>query len=242
MKQFILSILFSVLATIATVAQQPHAIWTRLLQGHVAADGIVSYQGFLNDSTELNDYLAWLSSNRPVAESSDEEKLAYWINAYNAFTVKLIVDHYPVQSIKDIKKGVPFVSSVWDIKFFEVGGEKMSLNMIEHSILRKEFNEPRIHFAIVCASKSCPKLRTEAYAAEKLEQQLTEQAVDFINDESKNYLEEEEIRVSPIFKWFQKDFTHEMSLKAYIRQYAKHDFGLYAKVKFMDYDWSLNGE
>jgi hypothetical protein len=228
--------------TITTQAQVDHSIWNGLLSKHVSAEGWVSYHGLKKDSVQLNQYLKLLSSNPPQEDWTANQKLAFWINAYNAFTVKLIVDNYPVSSIKDIKKGIPFVNSVWDNKFFEIGGAKMNLNEIEHSILRKQFDEPRIHFAIVCASKSCPKLRNEAFTAEKLEQQLQEQAIDFINDTSKNHFEEEEINISQIFNWFEKDFTKKMTLKEFLKAYSKHDFGLYAKVKYQAYDWSLNGE
>ena len=219
-----------------------HTFWTELLKAHVGVDGKVSYEGFVRDSVKLNAYLSELSSRPPTEKWSEQDQLAYWINAYNAFTIKLVVDYFPVQGIKDIRKGIPFVSSVWDIKFMAIGGQKMSLNDVEHKILRKKFQDPRIHFAIVCASRSCPKLRNEAFVAENLDQQLHEQAVDFINDPDKNHFEEEEIQISSIFNWFEKDFTKEMGLKEYIRKYAKRDFGLYAKVKFLNYDWKLNGE
>jgi hypothetical protein len=241
MKVLFLTIWFY-LSAVSAKAQIDHSIWNGLLAKHVSAEGWVTYHGLKNDSVQLNQYLNLLSSNPPKEDWTANQKLAYWINAYNAFTVKLIVDHYPVSSIKDIKKGIPFVNSVWDIKFFEIGGIKMDLNEIEHSILRKQFDEPRIHFAIVCASKSCPKLRNEAFTADKLEQQLREQAVDFINDPSKNHFEEEEINISQIFNWFEKDFTKKMTLKKFLKAYSKHDFGLYAKVKYQAYDWSLNGE
>ncbi len=229
----------------ASVAQQPsgmHQPWTELLQTHVDAKGWVSYKGFRTDSLKLNAYLYSLSKQPPTSDWSREEKLAFWINAYNAFTVKLIVDNYPVSSIKDIKKGIPFVNSVWDIKFFEIGGDKMDLNQIEHSILRKEFNEPRIHFSIVCASISCPKLRNEAFEAQQLEQQLQEQASDFINDSTKNKIGKDELQLSSIFDWFEKDFAKETTLKEYVQKYAKHEFEATSKVKYMDYNWNLNGE
>ena len=219
-----------------------HQLWTDLLQAHVDSNGWVSYSGFVNDSVVFNNYLNTLSSCAPNANWNREEKLAYWINAYNAFTVKLIVDNYPVSSIKDIKKGIPFINSVWDMKFFEIGGKKMDLNEIEHSILRKEFNEPRIHFAIVCASESCPSLLNEAYEPETLEAQLTLQARNFIDDNSKNEIELNEIRISSIFKWFSVDFTENGTVHDFIRPYSNRDFGSSAKVKYLDYDWNLNGE
>lgn len=224
------------------MAQPSHSVWNDLLGKHVSANGWVSYRGFVEDSTKLNSYLSELSENPPAKEWSEDEKLAYWINAYNAFTVKLIIDHYPTASIKDIKNGIPFVNSIWDLKFFKIGGKEMDLNEIEHAILRKEFKEPRIHFAIVCASKSCPKLLNEAYTAESLEQQLDQQTVEFINDTTKNRVSKEKAELSQIFNWFRGDFTRDMKLQEFIANYALNEMSSGAKISFMDYDWSLNGE
>lgn len=219
-----------------------HSVWSALLQANVDENGGVNYQGFVNDSSKLNSYLAELSSCYPTDNWNKEEKLAYWINAYNAFTIKLILDYYPVQSIKDIKRGIPFVNSVWDIEFFKIGSAKMDLNEIEHSILRKEFDEPRIHFAIVCASKSCPRLLNEAYQPQQLEKQLELQARNFINDSTKNELIAKEIRVSSIFKWFKGDFTENGTLQMFIQKYSEQNILPNAKVSYLEYDWSLNGE
>lgn len=219
-----------------------HTSWTKLLQRNVDLNGRVSYSGFVSDSVGLNHYLRELSSNPPNESWSREEKLAYWINAYNAFTIKLIVDHYPVSSIKDIKKGIPFINSVWDLKFFSIGGEEMDLNFIEHQILRKEFEEPRIHFAIVCASYSCPKLRNEAFLAANLEQQLQNQAVQFVNDPSKNILSKNELKLSSIFKWFEADFTKNRNIRDFIGRYSNQSINPKAKVRYLEYDWNLNGK
>ncbi|MCF8464207.1 MAG: DUF547 domain-containing protein [Flavobacteriales bacterium] len=245
MKLVVFTFFNLLLAAQASVAQQSsglHQPWTELLQKHVETNGWVSYNGLRSDSIKLNLYLQALAQQPPTVNWSCEQKLAYWINAYNAFTAKLIVDNYPVSSIKDIKKGIPFFNSVWDLKFFEIGDEKMNLNQIEHSILRKQFDEPRIHFSIVCASVSCPKLRNEAFEAQKLEQQLQDQANDFINDSTKNKIEKDQLQLSSIFKWFELDFTKETTLKEYIQKYAKLKFEATSKVKYMDYNWNLNGE
>ena len=219
-----------------------HNSWTELLQQNVGSTGFIQYGGFVKDSVLLNQYCQLLSDCPPNTSWSEEEKLSYWINVYNAFTVKLVVDHYPVKSIKDIKKGIPFINSVWEMKFFEIGGKEMNLSEVEHDILREEFTEPRIHFAIVCASKSCPQLLNEAYEAEKLEQQLNEQAINFLNDPAKNEIEVEEIRISSIFKWFKKDFSKDGTLQEFVRKYSKSDIRPDAKIKYLEYDWSLNGE
>jgi len=202
----------------------------------VNASGEVDYQGFIADSTKLNAYLRSLSNCPPHKQQSESEQLAYWINAYNAFTVMLIVQHYPVASIRDIRK----VGSVWDMKFFRIGDEVMSLNDIEHQILRKRFEEPRIHFAIVCASRSCPQLRNEPYTAIKLEQQLEEQAKQFINDATKNRISNNRLQLSSIFKWFGKDFATSTTLVGFITKYSAVPLADEPKVSYLDYDWSLN--
>ncbi len=241
MRFFLLSIAFLFQSTFFALGQND-SLWAELLQRHVDETGWVSYSGFRNDSALLNNYLHSISANAPEADWSNDQKLAYWINAYNAFTVKLIIDHYPVRSIKEIKRGVPFVNSVWDIRFIEIGGRKMSLNHIEHDVLRKEFEEPRIHFAIVCASVSCPKLRNEPYRAFDLERQLQEQAIDFVNDPRKNRFQANRILVSPIFNWFKKDFTRKNTLVGFLNMFAQERLGTGTKLEFMEYDWNLNGE
>ncbi len=219
-----------------------HEKWNALLVEHVSADGKVNYDGFMEDRATLKGYLDLLSNNHPHPEKwTEEERLAYWINAYNAFTVELILRHYPLESITDIKKlHIPLVNTPWHIKFFKIGGVEMNLDEIEHKILRKKFDEPRIHFAIVCASVSCPNLLNEAFTAEKLEQQLTAQAKSFVNDPTKNILAEDKVQLSKIFSWFKGDFTKNGSLIAYINQYADKPVSEKAKVKHLSYNWNLN--
>ncbi|MEM6524595.1 MAG: DUF547 domain-containing protein [Bacteroidota bacterium] len=219
-----------------------HELWTIILKKYVTPEGLVNYSGLVNDKTELNKYLELLSNHAPNEKKwTYEEQLAYWINAYNAFTLKLIVDNYPVQSIKDLHPiNIPFVSSVWQKKFFEIGGEKMNLDYIEHKILRKQFEEPRIHFAINCASLSCPELLNEAYSPKKLEEQLEQQTVKFINDPKRNNISREALKLSKIFSWFKGDFTKEKELIDFINQYSKTVVGRGVDVSYLDYNWSLN--
>lgn len=222
---------------------EPHKDWDTLLKKNVDETGVVNYPGFLQDKKMLNNYLSYLSANPPKSNQSDAEKIAFWINAYNAFTIKLIIENYPLKSIKDIGSiiQIPFINSPWDIKFIKIGDQKMTLNDIEHKILRKEFNEPRIHFAIVCASISCPFLRNEAYTSQLLESQLQEQTLSFINDPSKNYITENRIEISKIFSWFKGDFTKSSTLIEYLNQYSNTPIKEGAKVDFMKYNWGLNG-
>lgn len=220
-----------------------HQAWTQLLQKHVDEQGMVNYKGLKKDRQQLKAYLTTLENNPPNPETwTEEEQLAYWINAYNAFTIDLVLEYYPVESIKDIGAAiqVPFVNSPWDIEFINLKGKKFDLNNLEHNIIREEFAEPRIHFALVCAAKSCPKLRREAYTAEKLDAQLSEQARNFLADPTKNKIRQEEVQISPLFDWYQGDFTTNSSLIAYLNQYAPLSIHPDARIRYMEYDWSLN--
>ena len=217
-----------------------HMPWNKLLLQHINEDGWIDYQGFINNKGEFNEYLGSISNNPPSNNWSEDEKMAYWINAYNAFTIKLILDYYPVQSIKDIGGKFPMINSPWDIKFFKIGGVDFDLNTIEHDILRREFNDPRIHFAINCASISCPVLRREAYQSEILDDQLEDQARKFINDPLRNQINAENIRISKIFDWFKSDFTEREDIISYLNKYSNYQVKENAEIKFLDYDWSLN--
>jgi len=218
-----------------------HELWTSLLKDHVSIEGNVNYKGFVQDSVRLNKYIDLLKNNHPNESSwSKDERLAYWLNAYNAFTVKLVVDNYPVKSIKDIKKGIVFVNSVWDIKFIYIEGVNYDLNNIEHSIIRKRFDEPRIHFALNCASVSCPRLRNEAFTANKLESQLVDQTKYFLSNSIKNKIAADKMELSKIFSWFGGDFKKQGTLIEFLNQYAPVKINADAKKKSLPYDWNLN--
>ncbi|MCB0668934.1 MAG: DUF547 domain-containing protein [Saprospiraceae bacterium] len=240
---FLVVIIFSTCSVSKKVSDSKpvdHQEWTKLLSAHVSPQGWVDYPGFQRDSLKLKAYLELLSSSHPNDKYwSRDEQLAYWINAYNAFTVKLIIDHYPVESIKDIKKGIPFVNTVWDIKFISIEGHEYDLNNIEHGIIRKYFDEPRIHFAVNCASVSCPKLLNEAYTAGHLEEQLTNAAEGFLADPLRNKVSE--FKVSSIFSWFRGDFKKEAgSLIKFINKYAPEPIPENSELTFLDYNWQLN--
>jgi hypothetical protein len=226
----------------STQAPITHERWDQLLKKHVQADGFVNYKGLIQDSLELKQYLAQLSANHPDAKSwSRNEQMAYWINAYNAFTVKLIIDNYPVASIKDIKKGIAFVNSVWDIKWIKIGEYTYDLNNIEHNILRPVFKDARIHAAINCASYSCPRLRNEAYTAEKLDSQLEEGMRQFIADPLRNKISAEKAEISEIFKWFGGDFKRDAgSLENYLNKFSQQKISAQTQIDYLDYNWSLN--
>lgn len=219
-----------------------HNQWSELLQKHVQEDGTINYNGFKKDIEKLKKYLYLLEDNPPNSTWTRNEQMAYWINAYNAFTVQLIIRHYPIESIKDIggKIQIPFINSPWDIEFIRIGDHVYDLNDIEHDILREVFKDPRIHFAIVCASKSCPKLLNTAYEAKKLDQQLDKQAKSFINDPTRNKITKDEVEMSKIFSWFKEDFIDNGSLIDFINLYSEVKIENDAKVRYMEYDWALN--
>ncbi len=218
-----------------------HTIFDTLLQKHVDSRGGVDYNGFEKDSAVFHLYLKILSKNPPSDTWLREEKLAYWINTYNAYTIELILRNRPLESIKDITAlNIPFVSSPWQIEFIPINNKLYNLDDIEHGIIRKQFDEPRIHFALVCAAASCPKLRNEAYTNLKLEMQLIHQTRDFLRDTTKNQINSQDVKLSPIFKWYGGDFTKQGNLINFLNRYAPTTIDRKSKIEFMDYSWKLN--
>lgn len=230
---------------------QRHALWSAILRRYVH-DGQVDYAGLRRHGTRpLSRYLRSLASvcSASHATWSRAERLAFWINAYNAYTVRLILDHYPLSSIRNI--GV-LPGAAFRLKFIPMRpltDETLSLNDIEHDIVRKDFREPRVHFALVCASKSCPMLRSEAYRASDLEAQLDDQARRFLRDPTKNRFDAETrtLQLSAIFSWYREDFEREgRTLADFVAPYADAPVAAAVRdpqlrVQFLEYDWSLNG-
>lgn len=231
---------------------QTHAAWTAMLSRHVR-DGVVDYAAWKrDDDAALGAYLVTLSGVcRPGYESwTSAQRIAFWIDAYNAFTVRLVLDHYPLPSIRSIGwlPGAAFRENF--IPMDGLKGGTISLNDVEHGTLRTDFREPRIHFALVCASKSCPALRPEAYRGADLERQLDEQARAFLNDPTKNRFDvaSRTLSLSSIFTWFHDDFAYAAgSVPLYVARYLPPDGVELARdpsvqVEYLDYDWSLNGQ
>ena len=228
-----------------------HEAWSAVLRTNVE-DGWVDYKNLSRSGrASLDAYLNALSGPcaQNVASWTEKQRLAYWINAYNAFTIALVLEHYPLASIRKIGllPGAAFREEF--IPIHSTGEQKISLNDIEHEILRKQFNEPRIHFALVCAAKSCPILRSEAFRAADLDKQLTEQTRAFLADRSKNRIDAKRgtLRVSKIFDWFSGDFEKGAGsvtkfISGYIdAQSARALSGSEPAIEYLDYDWSLNG-
>jgi hypothetical protein len=210
-----------------------HSVWTELLQKHVSDQGNVNYKGFKDDKTTFNAYLNLLSEIPPQDAWTKDQTLAYWMNVYNAFTIKLILDNYPTNSIKDI-------DGPWNHRFIKIGDKWYTLNDVEHRIIRK-MDEPRIHFALVCAAVSCPRLYNKAFTAQDLEADLDLLTRGFLSDPTKNELSENSIELSRIFKWYGGDFkTNGKDLIDFLNQYSDVQISSNAKKSYKDYNWSLN--
>ena len=211
-----------------------HQAWDVLLQQYVSTNGQVSYSNWSKNKAALEAYLKTLADNPVQNNWSRNEKLAYWINAYNAFTIKLILDNFPLKSIMSLHGGKP-----WDVKWIQLGDKTYSLNQIENDIIRPQFKDARIHFAVNCAAKSCPTLLNRAFTADKLETQLEAQTRTFINNPAFNQISAKSATVSQIFEWYAGDFG---DLKAYINKYSNTKLDGSAKVAYQEYQWDLNGK
>ncbi|GAB5518762.1 MAG: DUF547 domain-containing protein [Rhodothermales bacterium] len=233
-----------------------HGMFDDILKAHVDEDGLVDYAA-LQASDALTPYLRRLATTDP-GNLPEDDRLAFWLNTYNALTLKLIVDHYPTESILRLSpvgiKGLPFlipkINTPFKVDVGEVGGEVVTLDHVEHGIIRERFDEPRIHFALVCAALSCPPLRAEAYVGDRLNAQLDDQARVYLDNPDRNQIPSEEgvIRVSKIFKWFDEDFGgSDATLQQFLARYYEGDLrsrleaGAF-NVKHMDYKWSLNDQ
>lgn len=226
-----------------SVIDHDHAAWSVIL-GRVVAEGQVDYTGLRAGARDLDAYLSMLSDAcGPDYEGwTPPQRLAFWINAYNAFTVRLILDHYPVASIRRIGwlPGAAFRTRF--IPMAGLKGRTISLDEIEHGTLRSAFHEPRIHFALVCAARSCPSLRSEAYRAADLDAQLDDQARRFLGDPAKNRVDvaARTLYLSSIFRWFRDDFeTGGRTLASYVDRWLEPEVSGF-EVRFLDYDWRLN--
>ncbi|MBA4367825.1 MAG: DUF547 domain-containing protein [Desulfobacterium sp.] len=220
-----------------------HSLFDSLLKKYAQGSN-VNYQGFKQDEARLDDYLKILEQADPNTLSKNEQ-FTFYINAYNAWTIKLILTGYPgVESIKDLGG---FFSSPWKKKIVRMNGKIITLDEIEHAILRPRFKDPRVHFAINCASRSCPPLRPEAYVGNLLDSQLNDATRRFLNDPKHNYLDGNDLYVSAIFKWFGEDFNKDII--GFFIQYTQDELRNSLKSKknsiaihYLDYDWSLNGK
>ncbi|MEL6999612.1 MAG: DUF547 domain-containing protein [Pseudomonadota bacterium] len=229
-----------------------HSAWSALLSTYLApaSSGVAMFdyaglQASNGDKQALQGYLDTLATV-PVSTLNRDEQFAFWVNLYNALTVKVVLDHYPVASIRDIdiSPGL-FGSGPWGKKLITVEGEDLTLNDIEHRILRPIWNDPRVHYAVNCASIGCPNLKPDAWTAKALDADLDAAARAYVNDPRGVSIVDGKIVVSRIYDWFLEDFGgSEAGVLAHLRVYAdallKADLERIGALSSTDYDWSLN--
>lgn len=234
----------------STRATIDHAAWGRLLATHVrsAEDGInrVTYGRFTDeDRSALDAYLGTLQAT-PISRYRREQQLAYWINLYNALTVRVVLQHYPIPSIReiDISPGL-FSRGPWKAKLAAIEGEPVSLDDIEHRILRPIWQDPRIHYALNCASLGCPNLADEPYEATRIDRQLDSAALHFINSRRAVWMQGNELHVSSIYMWYKDDFGgDETGVIKHLMAYAEPGLAMHVqsigRIDGNGYDWRLN--
>jgi hypothetical protein len=226
-----------------------HSQWNDLTQRFVlpTKNGInlLAYSKFeIADKNQLKAYISTLSKT-PIRQYNKGEQMAYWINLYNAITVNLILDNYPITSIRDVKSGF-FSFGPWDKELITIEGESLSLNDIEHRILRPIWQDARIHYAVNCASIGCPNLQSSAFTAENTETMLDLAAVEFINHPRAAQVKYGKLRVSSIYDWYKADFGGtDASVIDHLRQYAEPSLvEQLSNIESIDnddhYDWSIN--
>ena len=219
---------------VAVKTQPDHAIWDNILRNFVSSTGQVNYSGLKASQSTLNSYLTELQNYPPQADWTRNQIMAYWINAYNAYTIKLIVDNYPVSSIMNLHGG-----KTWDRKWINIDGTTYSLNQIEHDILRARYGDARIHFAVNCAATSCPPIHNRAFTADNLNGTLQRLTRKFVNNPAYNTISSERIEISKIFEWYAGDFGNVTS---YINGFTEVELGQQTQVSYKEYDWALNGK
>ena len=239
--------------SVGATATVDHSAWDALLGKYVVGgeDGLnrVAYGPFKSESHgKLKAYVAALEQV-DVATLDKPEQFAFWANLYNAKTIDIVLEHYPVKSIKDIRLGGSFTSLItggpWKSKVVKVASKSLSLDDIEHGILRKVFQDPRVHYAVNCASIGCPNLANKAFTGAILETQLNDAARAYINSQRGFQVTKGKVKVSSIYKWFQEDFgDNEVGVLQHARLYAndqlKADLKSLSTISSYDYDWGLN--
>lgn len=234
--------------------QTPVDVYDKLLRRHVNGRGDVHYKGFQADSSEFNVYLDFLSRQNPEDNTwTETDKLAFWINVYNAHVIYLIIRHYPIASVADIgrpqnklvplvlmRDSLPETLPVFDLPFIKIGVERKSLNDVKRKI-RKDFNDPRIHFVLVDGSVSAPSLQRGAFRSGDLLSRLDEAALNFFELPGKNFISPTKPQLSQLFREYGDDFTREKTLYDFINSYSKVKIRPDAAIVFLDYNWKLNG-
>lgn len=265
---FFMIIIWPLVSDSGRVQAFDHTVFDSLLQKYVAK-GLVDYQALIENPVLMEEYLKQLGQvgAKDFENWQREEKIAFWINAYNAITIEGILRNYPIEGggivarFRFPQNSIRQISDFWDTVFIKVMRRDLTLNQIEHEILRKQFDDPRVHFAIVCASIGCPVLESRAFFPEDLQQRLDQTSRNFINDPEKVRLDKKKniLYLSSIFDWYKEDFVSSDDAQKYISHYDKEERGVIEfitkllsenkrkyieehlpEIEYLDYDWSLN--
>ena len=222
---------------IPAILKPSHDTWNTLTKMNVTAAGKVNYKGMKAEMNQLVLYLSHLKNTPPQPDWTKNERLAYWINLYNASTVHLIASNYPTKSITKLNGGKP-----WDKKFVKSGNKIYSLNQIENEIVRPRFKDPRIHAALNCAAVSCPKMLNAAFLPASLSKQLDKQCAAWINDRSRNEVGPNNLKLSKIFEWYGDDFKAGGGIVKFVGKYNRSKIMINpkAKISYLEYNWDLN--
>jgi len=216
---------------------QSTEVYDALLKTYVSNDGQIDYKGLRKNKAVLDIYLNQLDGTIPLKKWSSKKAKAFWMNAYNAYTIKLIIDSYPLKKLTDIqRKG----RNAWKIPFAKIGKKTYSLDYIQHKILRRWHDDPRIHVGINAGAVSGPKFANYAFTEKNINSKLEMLMKDFINDSTRNKIASNKLEVSKVFEWYQEDFTSKISLVDYINKYSSTKANDGAEVVYLDYNWSLN--
>jgi hypothetical protein len=225
--------IFSFLPCIIT-AQPDYKNWDVFLKKYVSATGEVDYKSIKANKKELDALTKSFSEVKVLPSWNKNDQLAFWINAYNVFTIDLITSHHPLKSIQQLDGGKP-----WDVKRIQIGGKKYSLNNIENDIIRPQFKDARIHFAVNCAAKSCPPLSNSAFLGNTLDVQLDMVTKKFINNTKYQTITSSKLTLSKIFEWYATDFG---DIVTFINKYSSIKVNKNPGIVFKEYDWTLNGK
>lgn len=228
----IICFLLSISLISSIYAQPDYRSWDGFLRKYVSASGEVNYSKIKSNKSELDNIIKSFSTVNIGSSWNKNEQLAYWINAYNAFTIKLIADNYPLSSIQNLDGG-----KTWDVMRISIGGKKYSLNNIENDIIRKQFKDARIHFAVNCGAKSCPPLLNAAFLPSTLEAQLENQTKKIFTTSKLQQLSASKVKLSKIMDWYASDFGN---LIDFINKYSNIKINAKAKIEYLNYDWTLN--
>ena len=224
-------------AGIPAIVKASHDTWNSLTKQYVTSDGKVDYKSMKANLSQITLYLSHLNQTPPKDDWTKNEKLAYWINLYNASTVYLIATNYPTKSITKLNGGKP-----WDKKFVKSAGKVYTLNQIENEIVRPRFKDPRIHAALNCAAVSCPKMMNSAFLPEALNKQLDQQCYAWINDSNRNEVGPTKLVISKIFEWYGEDFKADGGVVKFVGKFNRTKIMISpeAKISYKEYNWDLN--